>query len=648
MIDNKLLRQLAERWATPHLRIEDTFNIRDSRGNIMPLVVPEPQREIVDSGILGEARSLVDKGIVYRRIIDKGRQIGYSIIGAAEAILIAQDYPTTFQYYVATRGEQAASWLGKVDQLVKDANNYPPSLGGGPILNITNMKPVMSKVINNCTITGFAANPAGMRGDSAINCILDEYAWMIMRKNQQHETYTAIKYFLRQGGQLTIQSTPRTSTDMFMDMYTHPDKYGFNPFYKPVITNWKDLDINIPLHIELDNKRREMFGLRKLEQKEIDKFRERFLKHPLFVYDEETQVLRQKYDIPYPWVNPIELEKDRYSDVEIFKQENLGMAIDERYKVLRGEWIYQNLSEGEDWENRRDSYNTFAFGVDIAKMRDLFIITVIEEIGTECFVRKIEIMPPGQNYNISAQRLATLFDAFRPTRISVDATGGGIPFCDSLDTISRMRPFLRRVTFSNSVKENLAENLKAVCQDGKFHMLNYNEAHQTVIKHLLKVEKQELESSTRYTGKGVDQEGRDDGFWSVALAVCKNPEGSKNMQKPYVQIKSRVGKWGDASGGSGQRTQLGSYENISKMLRGKVEKKVGEEVKVYRNIQKFKQVFNELQKGVIPCGEKVKIIKPIECVGCDKKDCVDWRVHSGIMKKAGITIAEFKEWLDEK
>ena len=199
---------------------------------------------------------------------------------------------------------------------------------------------------------------------------------------------------------------------------------------------------------------------------------------------------------------------------------------------MKGEWVYNHLLEGRDWTDRGDSMNKFVFGIDIAKQRDLFIIIIAEQIGEDWYIRRVEIMPSGQNYTVSAQRIAALADAFKPTRISVDNTGGGIVFCDILESIPRIKNLILRVDFSSSTKENMAETLRHLCQDGRFHMLNYTEEHQTVIKHLLKVEREVLESSTRYSGKDVDQEGRDDGFWACALAICDNPK--KETSRPQV------------------------------------------------------------------------------------------------------------------
>jgi len=250
---------LAERWLNPVLRVEDTFRVRTSRGEIIPLKVPEPQKEVLRDGILGRGRKLVDKGLTFKSVLDKGRQIGFSTIAAAETILIAEDFPNTNIYYIADDLDQTIDFLDKVTQLAKDANHYPKELGGGPILNIQDLNKTTTKTINNTKIVGLSGRAkGGKRGKNAIHVIFDEMAWAISVRNEQQEVWDVIQYYVRQGGSVRLQSTPRTTDDLFWKFYSKPHEQGMKAYYCPVITNWKDLDLKQPLHIDLNNDRRIM------------------------------------------------------------------------------------------------------------------------------------------------------------------------------------------------------------------------------------------------------------------------------------------------------------------------------------------------------------------------------------------------------
>jgi phage FluMu gp28-like protein len=639
----KLIKYYAKRWTDPVLRIQDIFNVRKASGELIPLKVPHPQRQILRDGILGNGRALMKKGQVINRIINKGRQIGYSIISAAEAILIAEDYPKTFQYYVATKEKQAIEWLEKLQQLVQDANCWPKELGGTPIIRTKNIRPQLTKTINDCSIVGLPYNPGGMRGSTAINVILDEMAWMIMYKNQQEETYAACKHFVSQGGQLTCQSTPRSQTDKFMEFYVNPEKHGFKNYYCPTITNWQTLDLNEPFIIEMNDENRREHALPPLTIVQKQELINKYSKKTSFIIDTINEVIKQDVKCPYSWKNLHELEKDRRSDVEIFKQENLGVAIDERYKVLNSEWIYQNLTEKE-LSHRGDSMNQFVFGIDIAKQQDLFVITIFEVIDDHWFNRYTEIMPVKQNYVISAHKIVELYDNFLPTRISVDNTGGGIVFCDILETM-KVKNVLQRVTFNQSSKTNLAETLRSVARDNKLHMLNNTDEHKLIIRHLLKVERQQQETHTKYTGKEVDKEGRDDGFWSTALAICANPhrdnkEQARLITASFGSVNARVQK---------DNVLNNQYSLTKKMINKNFDKPnievneiLDEENKVY------KLVFNKLKTGMLPCPKNNGIVNPLDCVNCERTNCIEYSYHDQTCKDFQVNKTKFREYLKTK
>ncbi len=42
-------------------------------------------------------------------------------------------------------------------------------------------------------------------------------------------------------------------------------------------------------------------------------------------------------------------------------QENLGVSVDEKYKVIPSAWIYRNIIDEPEWEDRRNSKILFIF-----------------------------------------------------------------------------------------------------------------------------------------------------------------------------------------------------------------------------------------------------------------------------------------------
>ena len=642
---------IMKKWVDPVARAESIFRIQTGTGHLVDLKIPEPQKPILRAGLVGSARRLVKNGERYNRVTNKGRQAGYSILEAVETILAAEDYPKTYQYYIATKGEQSESWLRKVDQLIRDAKHWPPELGGGPILHFTEngIRKTMSKEVNGCTIYGLTANPAGLRGDTAIKVVLDEYAWMLRIKNQQKEVYTAIKHFLRQGGQLSILSTPRTKTDEFWRFVEHGPDLGFDVFECPIIENWEDLAIEKPLFIDFNNRRRKDMGMVELSDKDKDALLEKYLPQK-YVYDEELEGLRQDpIIIPYPWVSLPMLEQDRKEDLEMFKQENLGIPVDERYKVILGEWVYPhaqeynpNTGEGTDWPHRRDSHNPFGIGIDFAQIKDLTIITIVEKIGDHYYERLVRTTQA--KYDEQERLILELYEAFKPQWIAIDNTGAGIPIGDHLE--KRLPAgVLRRVNFTNSSKEEMATTLKRVFQAGEYHVLDHTPDHKTSIRHLLKVERQVMENSVKYTGKGVDKEGRDDGFWSKALAV-RPVDNTAEARPMAVAAHRRVAPRADTGG-----SRLYAEIQRERDKQARTKREVAELAEQERDgvpgvsedrARRLKQVFSA---GMRICSKTNKPVKVHECVCAGQPQCRYYNQNKIACERLGFTQEEAEEIL---
>ena len=56
------------------------------------------------------------------------------------------------------------------------------------------------------------------------------------------------------------------------------------------------------------------------------------------------------------------------------------VPLDETYKLIKSEWVYSNLNEEAEWDDRRNSNNRFFILMDFAQKNDITAITVIEEI----------------------------------------------------------------------------------------------------------------------------------------------------------------------------------------------------------------------------------------------------------------------------
>jgi len=458
--------------------VESIFRVRNNKGILKDYIVAEPHKQLFRHGYLGDRTELY-------RIIDKGRQLGFSILQAIESTLMATRHPSTHQYYIATKEGQAKSWLRKVERISKDARLW---VDGSRIIDIDTVHSSLlekafrhlpnetRREIETSYITGLAASPAGAQGETAINVILDEFGWMIQRKNQQSDIYEAVKYFVSQGGQLTIQSTPVVSSDFFWKMYKDAENLGFTSYYFPTITNWESLDLSKDLRT-------------------------------------------QNCNIPYPWADINVLEKARRNDVAFFKQMNLGVPADVMHRFLNPDLLHsRTLAEEEYYGGSNEAYG---IAVDVAQDRDITAITVVKNVNG--VISEVYIDDSQADYRKQAKKIVTIANRYPNLRwIAIDTTNGdGKGIHDNLKY--EIAVPLKKMVFSTTVKvpgyekkerlhNVLATEFHKALINNKYHMIKHPQAMQ----HCLNVEKIATESGgIRYSGK---KNGRDDHFWSKAMA----------------------------------------------------------------------------------------------------------------------------------
>jgi len=618
--------QLAQRWLNPADRAEDIFRVRTSLGKLIPLKLPEVQREMLRDGILERARPLIDQGLTFKSVLDKGRQIGFSTLAAVETILIAEDFPKTNIYYIADDLDQTIDFLDKVTQLAKDANHYPEELGGGPILNIQELGKSLSKVINDTKIMGLSGRArGGKRGKNAVHVIFDEMAWAISVRNEQEDIWDIIQHYVRQGGSIRLQSTPRTTDDLFWRFYSKPEDYGMKAYYCPVITNWKSLDLNQPLHIDLDNKRRVLKQYGVLEESEIKSLKEKYNNNNRFIVDEKKKEIYQKnVQIPYPWVKLEELEKQRI-DLEKFMQENLGVSVDEKYKVIPSEWIYRNITTDAEQESKC-SKNPYYILVDIAQEHDITAITIVEKTADETVVeRKLDTSQ--EKYDIQVERIWGHFLNFKPQHISIDNTGHGRVIGDLLErklkNNSLPTSILHRVDFTSPSKEVMAVGFRRLVQADKYKFLNDNEMHKQSIRHVERVEKEVLETNVRYSGK---RWGRDDFFWSKAQIVYFTQLFMPAPSASFGKVKSAI---------YGQQINLHPIPQTDfEKVRDDINKQPTQ--KDISRAQSIGRIITELSLGAVHCPKINDVKAPLYCTGCDWIECMEYEYVLKVCESGGV------------
>lgn len=349
---------------------------------------------------------------------------------------------------------------------------------------------------------------------------------------------------------------------------------------------------------------------------------------------EKGKYIKQDADIPYWWVSLSDLETDRATDLEQFKQENLGVPLDETYKLIKSEWIYQNLNDSGEMEVKPSTNgNNFYLCCDFAQKKDLTALTIIEVIPVEgklpLYVER-KIIETQSEYTAQVDTIFDLFMAFRPEKILIDYTGHGITIYDMLIRKFQENSFdgkriIMQNTFTLKLKEQMALGFRNIVMPdpisgkSRYRWLHKEKQHQSAIRHCMRVERELLpQGGTRYSGK---MHGRDDHFWSKAqIALIEVPTGIVRAHVGKIKRESFIE--GKESQTLGQKLleQINNRRwEMNKEEREAKESVMRERTERFKAIRELKFARQALEKGIVICKTAKKPVHPIHCA--DVKNC---------------------------
>lgn len=184
-------------------------------------------------------------------------------------------------------------------------------------------------------------------------------------------------------------------------------------------------------------------------------------------------------------------------------------------------------------------------GWDIARHRDLSVITIIERIDPLNFVRHIHAM---EKTRFSAQKkyLHRVMRLPRMVRMCIDNTGMGIPLCEEAqEKYGSYR--VEGVTFTNANKEVMAIDMHRAFEDR--HTLIPDD--ETLRESIHSIKKMVTKAgNTRYDAERTDQTQHADHFWSLALAN-------------HAALDPNAGPtWGDSAG----ETDIGNLDTYQESI----------------------------------------------------------------------------------
>jgi len=407
------------------------------------------------------------------KIMEKGRQIGISWASAYDIDREQAKTSTRLDAWISSRDEiQARLFLDDCKKFAAMLNIAAEDLGMQVLDDKSNTAFVL-RYANGTKINSMSSSPdaqAGKRGTR----LLDEFA---LHKDPRL-LYTIALPGITWGGQLAIVSTHRGSGNFFNELIREIRE--------------KDNPKGIHLHtVTLQNALDDGF-LYKLQQK---------------LPDDDPRLEMDDAD----YFNYV---RASCADEESFLQEFMCVPADDNSAFLTYDLIAScEYKEGEAWELPFEQIkNPIYVGVDIGRLHDLTVISVMEDCAKRLMTRRLielKAMP-------FTQQEAILYDLLalpNMRRCCIDATGLGMQLAERAEEkFGKYR--VEGIKFSGPVKEDLAYPLRAAFEDGNIR-IPFNKF---VRADLRAIRKETTAAGNIRFAADRGTNGHSDRFWAFALA----------------------------------------------------------------------------------------------------------------------------------
>lgn len=204
-------------------------------------------------------------------------------------------------------------------------------------------------------------------------------------------------------------------------------------------------------------------------------------------------------------------------DIIAFQTEYECMFVDEAESYFTWDLILENQDRNipiwKTWPEGYESPGDISIGVDLAKLRDSTVFTVIEHLTLDGLpVKKVRFIYETQaDYDKQFDQLTKLAAATRARRVSIDATGPGQMFYER----ARKEGFgpavmVEGISFTNAKKETWATQFKGDLQN---HQVSYP-PHSELLNQIHGVKRTKTANNFfRFAGD------KDDYFWSLMLGL---------------------------------------------------------------------------------------------------------------------------------
>lgn len=404
----------------------------------------------------------------------KARQIGWSWATAYEMARDTALTTASADVWASSRDEIQATLLLEDVKHFADILQLGADAQGEQVIDERGHTAHVLRFANGRRVFSMSSNPdaqAGKRGTR----VLDEFALHPDPRRLFSIAWPGVTW----GGKLIVFSTPRGSANFFQELIDEIEHKG-NP---------------------------KLFSFHRVTlQDALDQGFLHRLQTKLPAEDPRQQMDEAAY---------FDYIKAGCPDEEAFMQEYCCTPADDNSAFLSYDLIAScEYRPTEKWETDiADAKGQLWVGVDVGRMHDLTVITVIEELGDVKYVRRM-IELKGIAFDAQESALYDVLSLTQVRRCCIDSTGIGRQFAErAQQRFGRYK--IEPVNFSAPVKEELAYPLRAAFEDRSVRI----PSSPALRSDLRAIRKESTASGNiRFTAdRGMN--GHSDRFWALALAL---------------------------------------------------------------------------------------------------------------------------------
>lgn len=460
--------------------IQSNIRLVTAKGLIVDLQLADFQKKwLLDGPLFNDFSNMKS---FHNRISIKCRNVGASyVMISMEAALAGWLYGGVHIPFIAQREQQTKDLIKSVKKVIEFCRFEIPLKGG-----LTGQTEFTIRFKNGTTIQAYPGNnPSGLRGPRALCVYIDEFAHV----QRQQEVMSAAEYFILEGGQLSLLSTPWGKQNLYWKILT--DRKTFSAWRRHYVQLFKNPEV-------------------------FD------LKSPIPEQIEKNGLIPN-----IPWLDIEYIEKKRREDAPFnfvnFSQEMLGMPVDEVTAAIPEEVLNTNTMEyysiekrPVDNEGKWIGDQMFVISGDFGAERNMTALTVFEAKEGRFIVCNTLLLRG--NFVEQKDAVIDYVRGFSPKIFIGDATGmGGQAWMNTLQEALgnegmviginySKRDFSERAGVSMSNKEYMVNHMVKLLTQGLVIVpFNFGDLRDEI----LGVQKVVYENSIKYTGK-IGPVGRDD------------------------------------------------------------------------------------------------------------------------------------------